>query len=254
VTGGAVVAVDWPAPPGVRACYTTRRGGASVAPYDSFNLGSHVGDVNASVADNRERLLRLAALPAPPVWLEQVHGAEVVDLDREAAGGGTARRLVGDAAVTRRAGRACVVLTADCLPVLLADIDGSVVAAVHAGWRGLAAGVVARTVTCMGVAPQRLVAWCGPRICASAYEVGDEVRQAFAQWAGPPAAPAFERNRRGRWQADLSLLASLQLQALGIRRIHRSSACTFHDQRDFFSHRRDGACGRTASLIWLQPV
>ncbi len=232
---------DWSVASRVRAVSTRRGGGVSAAPYDSLNLGDHVGDAPAAVAENRGRLRLAAALPAEPLWLNQVHGTRVVDLDQGPPEGGA------DAAFTRRPGRVCAVLSADCLPVLLAG-DG-VVAAVHAGWRGLAAGVLEATLAALEVPPASLSAWLGPAIGPVHYEVGAEVRDALVR--SPDALHAFSTNARGRFMADLPLLARQRLAAAGVLRIHGGSDCTYGNP-GFFSHRRDGRTGRQATLIWLQ--
>jgi len=234
---------DWPAPPGVRALSTYRGGGVSGGRYASLNLGDHVGDDPAAVAENRRRLTCEALLPAEPQWLTQVHGVDVADLDADA------RQAPADAAVTRRPGRVCAILAADCLPVLFAADSGDAVAAAHAGWRGLAAGVIEATFQALGVSAQRTLVWLGPAIGPEAFEVGSEVREAFLQHdAG--AHEAFTANTRGRFMADLSLLARRRLKFLGITRIFGGGNCTYSAPDQFFSHRRDGACGRQATLIW----
>ncbi len=233
---------DWPVPPGVRAVSTTREGGVSRPPFEGFNLADHVGDAPAAVARNRAALLTGVPLPQAPQWLHQVHGTAVVDLDRCAES-----PPQGDAALTRTPGRVCAVLTADCLPVLLCDREGSVVAAAHAGWRGLAAGVLEETVAAMG-GGARLLAWLGPAIGPDAFVVGEEVRAAFlAQDTGAAAcfAPFGDR-----WRADLFALARRRLEALGVA-VYGGGICTWSDDR-FFSYRREGVTGRMASLIWLE--
>jgi YfiH family protein len=238
---------EWPAPAGVRALSTFRSGGASAAPYASLNLGGHVGDLAQAVAENRRRLKAAAGLPAEPAWLTQVHGTNVIDLDAAADRPGAP----ADAAFTQRRGRVCAILTADCLPVLLAADPGDLVAAAHAGWRGLAAGVIEATVQALPVAPDQLIAWLGPAIGPRHFEVGAEVREAVL--AGDPGAEsAFAANARGRFMADLSALARRRLAALGIDRVYGGGQCTFADENRYFSHRRDGATGRQASLIWLE--
>ncbi len=235
---------DWEAPPGVRAAFTLRAGGVSAPPYDSFNCATHVGDDPQAVERNRARLRERLALPCEPVWLEQVHGRRAVELG---AGGGPAG--AADAAVTREAGRVCVVQVADCLPVLLAARDGSAVGAAHAGWRGLAAGVLESALRALGAAPGEVLAWLGPAIGPRHYEVGAEVRDAFTG-ADPGAAAAFTPNARGRWQCDLYALARQRLAALGVARVSGGRWCTYADSARFFSFRRDGRCGRMAALIW----
>lgn len=238
-----LIVPDWPAPPRVRAAFTLRQGGVSEGPYDSLNLGAHVGDSPEAVAENRRRVRERLELPAEPSWLHQVHGTAVVDLDRDEA-------PTADAVLTRRPGRVCAILVADCMPVLFAARDGSVVAAAHAGWRGLAGGVLEATVERLAIDPGALMAWLGPAIGPAHFEVGDEVRAAFLA-RDPGATVAFERNARGRWQCDLGLLARRRLTALGLREIHGGSWCTYADAERFFSYRRDGQCGRMAALIWL---
>lgn len=252
MTGPQILRPDWSAPPGVCAAVTTRCGGHSVGPWDSFNLGDHVGDDPAAVQANRASLTTALALPNPPQWLHQVHGAETV----AAATDGRAR--TADSAWTRSPGVVCAVQSADCLPVLLCDRVGSVVAAVHGGWRGLAAGVIARAVAAMAVPPGGLLAWLGPAICARCYEVGDEVRAAFVSVAGTTdadtlAASFTPSDRAGHWRADLAGIARVQLAGLGVpvSAISGGDLCTFEDPGRFYSHRRDGVTGRLAALIWL---
>jgi YfiH family protein len=245
---------DWPAPDGVRALSTFRSGGASVPPYASLNLGDHVGDLPETVAENRRRLAMQAGLPAEPVWLGQVHGINVADLDAAGDLGGTGpagRVGPADAALTRQPGRVCAILTADCLPLLLTADTGDLVAAAHAGWRGLAAGVIEATVQALKVPPQRLMAWLGPAIGPKQFEVGAEVRAALLQ-GDSGAQEAFVPNARGRFMADLSALARRRLAALGVDRIYGGGECTFTAADRYFSHRRDGVTGRQATLIWLE--
>ena len=233
---------EWPAPANVKALQTTRNGGASAAPYDSFNLGSHVGDNPLVVNRNRMQLAHL--MPSEPVWLNQVHGITVVDA-------GQASCLPqGDACVSTHRGAVCVVMTADCLPVLLCDDKGSVVGAAHAGWRGLCDGVIEYTVKEMKVPASTLMAWFGPAIGPAAFEVGEEVRAAFIA-KQPEAVAAFVPGKPGKWLADIYQLARLRLQALGIQRIYGGNLCTFSDAERFYSYRRDGVTGRMGSFIWL---
>ncbi|MBI1173679.1 MAG: peptidoglycan editing factor PgeF [Sideroxydans sp.] len=235
---------DWNAPPNVRVLQTTRQGGGSAAPYDSLNLGDHVGDVPLAVA--RNRMLLGPLLPSEPVWLKQVHGTVVIDTGVAGCGAPQA-----DACISRHRGAVCVVMTADCLPVLLCDERGSVVGAAHAGWRGLCEGVIERTVQAMAVPPQTLMAWLGPAIGPQAFEVGDEVRAAFI--AGQTqAGAAFTPGAPGKWLADIYLLARQRLSALGITRISGGDLCTYSDRARFFSYRRDGATGRMGSFVWLE--
>lgn len=241
---------EWPAPKSVRAAFTLRTGGVSAPPYDSLNVGAHVGDVAAAVAENRRRVRARLELPAEPLWLEQVHGIEVLDLD-EARSRTFAASMTGDAATTRRAGKVCVIQVADCMPVLFAARDASVVAAAHAGWRGLAAGVLEATVARLGVPPRELLAWLGPAIGPGHFEVGEEVRAAFLR-EDSAADAAFTANVRGRWLCDLGALARQRLAALGVTAVFGGNWCTYADPKRFFSYRRDGHCGRMAALIWLE--
>ncbi len=242
-----VIRPDWPAPPRVRALATTRAGGVSVGDFASLNLGDHVGDAPTAVAANRARLHAALALPAEPLWLRQVHEVRVADAAREGAG------CEADAMIATAPGQICAVLTADCLPVIFCDETGSHVAAAHAGWRGLAAGVLEATVAASaarGVAPQSLLAWIGPAIGAAAYEVGEDVRNAFLA-RDPAAAAGFTANARGRWQLDLVAIARARLAAAGVSQVGGGELCTFSDPARFFSHRRDGRCGRQATLVWI---
>jgi len=234
---------DWPAPFNVKALQTTRAGGISSAPYDSFNLGDHVGDAPLAVERNRMMLNRL--LPSEPVWLNQVHGTVVASADRAGC------LPQADACIARHRAAVCVVMTADCLPILLCDTQGSVVGVAHAGWKGLAAGVIEATVKSMEVAPENIMAWLGPAISQDAFEVGDEVRAAFAA-IQPQASSAFIPGKSGKWFADLYALARLRLNALGITRIYGGGSCTFRERDRYFSYRRDGATGRMGTFIWLE--
>jgi len=223
---------------------TTRRGGQSTAPYDSFNLGSHVGDDPQAVATNRADLIRRLDLPAQPAWLEQVHGVKAVEAD------GITVPVTADASYTHHTGVVCVVMTADCLPVLFYDAAQDSVAAAHAGWRGLAAGVLEATISTAGFNPAHTLAWLGPGIGAEVYEVGDEVRAAFIDQSADDI-DAFTPSPQGRWLIDMYLLARRRLQRVGIERIHGGEYCTYRQAEDFYSYRRDGVTGRMASLIWL---
>ncbi len=233
---------DWPAPPAVHALQTTRRGGLSASPFDSLNLGCHVGDDVLVV--NRNRMLLAPLMPSEPVWLNQVHGIEVVNA-------GVAGCLPqGDASMTTRRNAVCVVMTADCLPILLCDAAGSVVAAVHAGWRGLCEGVIEAAVHRMQVPPATLMAWLGPAIGPSAFEVGGEVREAFVRH-DTRAAAAFVAGMPGKWLADIFELARQRLHAAGIHHIYGGGVCTYSDPARYYSYRRDGSTGRMGTFIWL---
>lgn len=224
----------------VRGFCTTRAGGASQAPYNSLNLGAACGDDPADVAENRARLDSM--LPAPPRWLRQVHGNRVIHLDDWFDG------VEADAAWTDRPGQVAAVLTADCLPILVADAEGRCVAAIHAGWRGLAAGVIARCIEALPTEPGRLTAWIGPRICAAHYEVGTEVRDALDR-----EGQAFEPTRKGHWAADLACIAEARLNDSGVGGVIDSKVCTAEGKR-FFSYRRDKRTGRMASVIWIDST
>ena len=234
---------DWPAPPTVHAAMTTRRGGISTGPYASFNLASHVGDDARAVATNRQRLREALALPSDPRWLDQVHGRRVATL------GGT---LPGsaDAAVAFGPGLVAGVLTADCLPVLLASRQGDRVGIAHAGWRGLAAGVIEATVAALATDPAQLIAWLGPAIGPAAFEVGGEVRAMFVS-VQPESDADFRPSSGSKFLADLPSLARRRLAACGVTGVHGGNTCTVADSRRFYSYRRDGQTGRMASLIWL---
>jgi polyphenol oxidase len=234
----------WPVPPHVRALITTRAGGASAAPYDTLNLGFSTGDDPAAVTENRRRLRGL--LPQEPRWLKQVHGSRV--LSAELVEG----RPEADASVARERGTVCAILVADCLPVLFSDREGTVVAAVHAGWRGLAAGVIDNTVTAMmeaGTTPGDIVAYIGPGIGPDAFEVGDEVRAAYVD-RDAGAADAFSSLGRGKWLADLPQLARRALARCGVSAVFGGNLCTYSDPARFYSYRRDKVTGRMAAVIW----
>ena len=241
----AYIEADWPAPPGVRAVVTLRHGGVSRPPYDSLNLGDHVGDDPVAVAHNRAHLGELLGLGSPPVWLQQVHGTRVVDAARVAAG------TEADGSYATQAGAVCAVLTADCLPVFLCDRAATRVAVLHAGWRGLAAGVIEQGVGALGVAGGQLLAWLGPAIGPATFEGGAEVRDEFVRHDGQ-AAIAFRHGVAGKYLADIHALARLRLAALGVDAVYGGRFCTMSEGERFFSYRRDGRCGRMASLIWLE--
>jgi hypothetical protein len=232
---------DWPAPGNVRAFITTRAGGSSQGPYASFNLGLRTADEPAAVGANRAALRAL--LPQEPAWMRQVHGNRVIDADARP----TAPEA--DAAVARDAGTVCAVLVADCVPVLLSDRAGSTVAVAHAGWRGLASGVVENTVREMQCAPAELLAFLGPGIGPRAFEVGADVRDAFVD-GDPGTQSAFVPHAPGKWLADLFALARRRLARAGVRAVFGGGLCTHSDPSRFFSHRRNPATGRMAAVIW----
>lgn len=246
---------EWSPSGGVHAAFTLRSGGASAAPWDSLNLGAHVGDDPLAVAHNRRRVAQALVLPAEPRWLSQVHGTAVHQASASAHpvpsdAGPSDSVPVADAAVTRESGVVLAIMVADCLPVLLAAEDGSVLGAAHAGWRGLVAGVIERTVESMGQDPSRLHAWLGPCIGPRQFEVGDDVREAFL--AAGDADTAFEATPGGRWLCDLPALARARLARLGVVRVAGGRWCTVADPVRFFSHRRDRQTGRMAALLWRE--
>jgi YfiH family protein len=238
------IAPDWPAPACVHAVTTTRQGGLSRGAYASMNPADHVGDDPEAVAANRARLQQLLDLPARPVWLQQVHGITVVDA---ASASGTP---AADAAYACQPGVVCTVLTADCLPVLLCDQAGECVAAVHAGWRGLAAGVIEQAVRVLQRPEGALLAWLGPAISPAAYMVGAEVRDTFMAH-DRRAEAAFRPATAGGWRADLYRLARQRLEECGVTQVYGGGYCSYGEPERFFSFRRDGSCGRMASLIWI---
>ena len=240
-----LLAPDWPAPANVRACVTTRAGGVSQVPFDSFNLGDHVGDDPAAVAENRRRLQAL--LGCRPAWLSQVHGVAVVEAD-------PAQVAEADASWSATPGIACTIMTADCLPVLLCDRAGSRVAGAHAGWRGLAAGVLEASVAALGCPADQVLVWLGPAIGPQAFEVGGEVREAFVALHAEAAEAFVPSVNPGRYMADLYRLARIRLAAIGVSAVYGGGLCTFGDAERFYSYRRAPRTGRLASLIWLQPA
>lgn len=229
---------DWPVPPNVHALCTTRSGGCSEGPWSSMNLGTHCGDDPACVQQNRNMLAGL--LPAEPLWLKQVHGATAVYHQ-----GAAMIEPEADGVVASGANQVCSILTADCLPVLFSNRDGTRVAAAHAGWRGLAGGVLESTLKALGEAPERIIAWLGPAIGPESYEVGKEVFGAF-----PGDQSGCFKKRGNRWLMDLYGLARMQLAAAGLHSIHGGGYCTFLERERFYSYRRDGKTGRMACLVW----
>jgi polyphenol oxidase len=233
---------DWPLPAHVHAAVTLRTGGVSTGGYASLNPAAHVNDDSGHVRTNRQIIRDRLQLPAEPVWLQQVHGVRVVKADEAAS------LEQADASFTDRAGTVCAVLTADCLPLLFCGDRGNVIAAAHAGWRGLQAGIIARTLEAMNC--RDVTIWLGPAIGPENFEVGDEVRAAFVG-ENPKTASAFRAVQSGKWLADIYRLARTELAELGVDRIYGGNLCTVADSRRFYSFRRDGAVtGRMASLIW----
>jgi YfiH family protein len=247
---GNALKPDWSALHKVRAISTTRAGGVSVRPWDSLNLGVHVEDNPEHVQENRRRLADSTGLDSDRTgWLNQVHGTDVVELTPNNVG----QIAKADASYTCHPGIACAILTADCLPVILADREGTVVGAAHCGWRSLCGGVIENLVSEMAVAPEKLQVWLGPAIGPDSFEVGPEVRDAFLKH-DPEAAQAFntEGARSGHFMADIYALATLRLNHLGVYNVTGGGLCTVHDSDRFFSYRRDGQTGRMATLIWLE--
>jgi len=233
---------EWPAPPHVKALITTRAGGSSRGPYSSLNLGLRTGDHADAVAANRARLR--AELPQEPKWLRQMHGSTVADADAL-----TGETPEADASIARLPGTVCAVLVADCVPVLLTNRDGTVVAIAHAGWRGLACGVIECSVAAIGEPPGELLTYLGPGIGRQAFEVGAEVRDAFLA-ADPGDGAAFRPHVPGKWLADLFMLIDRRLRRAGVRHLYGGGTCTYSDPARFFSYRRDRTTGRMAALIW----
>jgi YfiH family protein len=233
---------DWPAPEHVRAYSTTREGGVSQGAWASLNLATHVKDDPNHVAENRRRLSETLVIPNEPYWLEQVHGTEVARPELKTT-------QCADAAFAQQLATPCVVMTADCLPVLFCDERGTAVAAAHAGWRGLAAGVLEQTLKCFDE-PSKVMAWMGPAIGPKHFEVGDEVREVFVQ-QHPQAESAFIESRPGHWMADIFQLARQRLLSAGVSHIFGGGICTYADADHFYSFRRESVTGRMASLIWL---
>jgi len=233
---------DWPAAPNVFAATTLRTGGVSLAPYESWNMGLHTGDDPQHVSQNR----RLLALPSEPFWLEQVHGNVVIEARK-----GIHTLVEADGSITTSSNTICAVMTADCLPVLLSDIAGKQVAAIHAGWRGLAAGILDTAVKRFLCGPESLVVWLGPAISGKAYEVGGEVYQAFTK-TDNEADAAFKQSKPGHWRMDIYALARLRLARLGVENVYGGEVCTFSEKEKYFSYRRDGETGRMVSVIWFE--
>ncbi len=236
---------EWPAPEGVRSWVTTRSGGVSRPPYDSMNLATHVGDRVEDVLHNRQLLQDWVRLPTEPVWLNQLHQTRVVELPTEGS------MPTADGSWSRQPGVVCAVLTADCLPILITNRSGTAVAALHAGWRGLAAGIIEQGLRCFSEPCESLMVWLGPSIGQPSYEVGEEVREKFCQLA-EESEEMFLPSPGGRWLASMAGLARQQLSRLGVTSIYGGEWDTFREDEQFFSYRRDGESGRFATLIWLE--
>lgn len=253
----------WPAPSQVKAFSTVRTGGVSAKPFDSFNLGNHVGDDPRSVAENRNILSQGLRLPETPRWINQVHGTDIIDLENYPVTS-LPNLPNADASISFKPHQVALVLTADCLPILLCDQKASCIAAIHAGWRGLAAGIIQRAVEKLKCDPSSLMAWLGPAIGPTAFEVGQEVKEAFSLAGDEKAFKALTSTSGktsgktsgqtpGKWLADLYILARLRLAHLGIQNIYGGEYCTFKEEDKFFSYRRANPTGRQATIIWLEP-
>lgn len=241
-----VMPVDWSAPENIHACVTTRAGGVSGGAYSSFNLASHVDDEPVSVAHNRHLLVNMLNLPSEPGWLEQVHGRDVILLDDQPS------NYRADGSLTRTPGKVCAVMTADCLPVLLCNRSGTAVAALHAGWRGLAAGILEQGVNMMA-GDGDVLAWLGPAIGPRRFEVGGEVIEQLEHGSSHNDDWYAASELPGKWYVDIYRLARHRLNAVGVDDVTGGGLCTFTDDQRFYSYRRQGGCGRMASLIWMDP-
>lgn len=239
-----IIVPEWPLPKGVAACSSTRVGGVSQGAWDSLNLGAHCGDNLEHVEENRKRMFAAGKLPSKPVWLEQVHGKDVLHLT-----GAPYASKRADASYSNTPGTVCAVMTADCLPVLFCNRTGTEVAAAHAGWRGLCDGVLEETVACFNDSAENILAWFGPAIGPQAFEVGPEVREAFMA-KDAKAVDAF-RPVGDKYFANIYLLARQRLANIGVTAVFGGDRCTFSEKDDFFSYRRDRTTGRMASFIWL---
>jgi YfiH family protein len=245
---------NWSAPQHIKAFATTRLGGVSEAPFDSMNLGMHVEDKREHVSQNRQHLVEALNLPAEPLWLEQVHSKKVVNADHFSTDFSQvfSQIITADASISHTENTVCIVMTADCLPVLLTNRQGNVVGAVHAGWRGLKDGIIEATLQKMACDPTEIIAWLGPAIGADAFEVGDDVRDAFLS-SQQSALDAFKPAKTtGKWFADMYALARLRLHNEGVEHIFGGDYCTYQDKARFFSYRREGKTGRMASLVFIQ--
>ena len=237
---------NWDAPNNIKAVMTSRQGGFSRAPFDSMNLGDHVDDDLHSVAKNRESLKQKLNLPNDPLWLTQIHGVTIANADQQNQG-----KVEADASIAHQSGSVCAVMTADCLPVLFCNQQGTAIAAAHAGWRGLHAGILEQTVKALNCPAEEVMAWFGVAIGEEYFEVGDEVREAFVS-VQVEAEKAFVPSvNAGKWLADIYLLARLCLQAIGVRKITGGEYCSYKDKERFYSYRREAKTGRMASLIWM---
>ena len=235
---------DWPAPSTVKAFTTTRSRGNSLAPYNNFNLGTHVGDDPTAVDRNRQQLLSDLGLPSAPIWIKQVHGINAISLNTPHDGEPTA-----DASYTHQTNQVCAVLTADCLPILLCNHQGTAVAAIHAGWRGLLAGIIDSTLSAMQLPGRELYAWLGPAIGPQAFEVNGEIVDSYIQ-RDPHNQAAFHKEG-SRWMGNLYQLATNNFAQCGVTQVYGGKLCTYNDEARFYSYRRDNITGRMATIIWI---
>ncbi|WP_321323746.1 peptidoglycan editing factor PgeF [Thiomicrorhabdus sp.] len=244
------ISPNWPVPKNIKAFCTTRKGGESLRPFDSFNLAIHVDDDEQVVIQNRALLVELAHLPSQPVWLNQQHTDKALALTSESR---FAEPPIADASWTDTPNVVSVIMTADCLPVLLTDMDGTCVAAIHAGWKGLADNIVTKTIQAMPVKPQKLMAWIGPAISKNQFEVGQDVFDAFAD-IDIDNKDYFEvkDTQQNKYLADLPGLVERELKQIGVNQVYQSGLCSYEDEEHFYSYRRDGRTGRMASLIWIE--
>jgi YfiH family protein len=233
----------WAAPSWIKAGITTRQGGQSQHPYTSFNLATHVGDNSLSVEKNRDYLARMLNLPAKPIWLEQIHGNRIICADQ-------AQDYKADGLYTDRTKTVCAIMTADCVPILMCNTNGSRVAAIHVGWKGFCAGILGQSLDLFTDHNDELLIWIGPHIYKDSYEVGNDVRDAVLN-ANQQLSDAFSPNQRGRWQASLEFMIRYELESRGVSQISSANLCTLTHAEDFYSFRRDGKTGRMASLIWI---
>lgn len=238
---------NWPAPEHVKAFSTTRSGGVSSGPYQGLNLGLHVADDSSDVLQNRALLQQAVGLNQPLAWLNQVHSDVCIEITAPLNNTPDV-----DGSWTRANGLGCVVMTADCLPVLLTDKQGSFVAAVHAGWRGLCSGIIENTIKQVGAAPQQVLVWLGPAISQAAFQVGEEVKQAFETKNAQASQAFLPDSEKGKWRADLYALARMQLANIGVKHVYGGEHCTFNEAERFYSYRRQSQTGRMASVIFLQ--
>jgi YfiH family protein len=232
---------DWPVASNIHAVATLRSGGVSQGTFNSLNLGLHVNDEPENVYKNRRIISRMLDLPSEPVWMEQVHGIDVIKADQ------SKQIEKADASYTDQENTVCAVLTADCLSILLATTDGSKIAAIHAGWRGLLSGVVANTVNTMGTI--NLIAWLGPAIGADCFEVGQEIKDSFIK-KSEKFTQVFTKTNEKKYLVDIYKLAKIELASVGIKQVYGGGFCTVTDKERFYSYRRDGETGRMATLIW----